>query len=234
MNPETLNETCFPCDPRSISRAREAVRTWLGEDHPAYEDARLAVSELVTNAVQHAGGREAADGATLFERAGAERAGVERAGPAGGSTAGERRELAGSAQTGPLVLRLAASGDLLRIEVTDRGRSPYGPRVRADPTCGLAESGRGLAIVSALSGGNWGHRSHDPDLGRIVWCEIPAGPASPGGPAGDGAAVPQESSPPCAHALSVRPEHVRPEHVRSEYGAPSPRVWWLPPPPGAL
>ncbi|GHE34573.1 hypothetical protein GCM10017673_41730 [Streptosporangium violaceochromogenes] len=66
MNPETLNETCFPCDPRSISRAREAVRTWLGEDHPAYEDARLAVSELVTNAVQHAGSHKA--GPTVARR----------------------------------------------------------------------------------------------------------------------------------------------------------------------
>ncbi|MEV6863567.1 ATP-binding protein [Streptosporangium subroseum] len=54
MNPETFREIFLPGNPESPSQARDEVRKWLGENHPAYENARLAVSELVTNAVQHA------------------------------------------------------------------------------------------------------------------------------------------------------------------------------------
>ncbi|MET8386715.1 hypothetical protein ABZV14_27320 [Streptosporangium canum] len=56
------------------------------------------------------------------------------------------------------------------------------PRVRADPACLLTEGGRGLAIVSELSGGNWGYRTHERRPGRIVWCELPADPAPTGEP----------------------------------------------------
>ena len=45
----------LPLDPRSVSTARAFVRQHLGADHPAYEDVRLAVSELVTNASAHGG-----------------------------------------------------------------------------------------------------------------------------------------------------------------------------------
>ncbi|MFB9677465.1 ATP-binding protein [Streptosporangium vulgare] len=54
MEPETFSEILLLGDTEAASRAREEVRKWLGEGHPAYEDARLVVSELVTNAVQHA------------------------------------------------------------------------------------------------------------------------------------------------------------------------------------
>ncbi|MEU4834807.1 ATP-binding protein [Streptosporangium sp. NPDC023615] len=54
MEPETFNEILLLGNVEAASRAREEVRKWLGESHPAYEDARLAVSELVTNAVRHA------------------------------------------------------------------------------------------------------------------------------------------------------------------------------------
>ncbi|GAA0823430.1 ATP-binding protein [Streptosporangium amethystogenes subsp. fukuiense] len=37
----------------SVSRARELVLDLLGADHPAYEQVRLAVSEITTNAVEH-------------------------------------------------------------------------------------------------------------------------------------------------------------------------------------
>ncbi|GAA2872628.1 hypothetical protein GCM10010517_33060 [Streptosporangium fragile] len=143
MNPETPREVFLPGEPESVSRARGEVREWLGEDHPAYENARLVVSELVTNAVRHA-----------------------------------RHGVTGCAPVPPLVLRLAAHGDLLRVEVADAGLSAEDPRVRSAPIVFLAEGGRGLAIVSALSGGNWGCRSHDPEPGRTVWCEIPATPSS--------------------------------------------------------
>ncbi|MFI7534308.1 ATP-binding protein [Streptosporangium sp. NPDC049376] len=56
MRPEKNSETSFPDHPESASRARDEVREWLGTDHPAYENVRLAVSELVTDAVLHAGG----------------------------------------------------------------------------------------------------------------------------------------------------------------------------------
>ncbi|MFF4412339.1 ATP-binding protein [Streptosporangium sp. NPDC001559] len=61
MRPEKNSETSFPDHPESASRARDEVREWLGADHPAYENVRLAVSELVTDAVRHAGG-EPGDG----------------------------------------------------------------------------------------------------------------------------------------------------------------------------
>ncbi|MER5621851.1 ATP-binding protein [Streptosporangium sp. NPDC002544] len=54
MKPETFSEIFLTSGPEAASSAREEVRKWLGESHPAYENARLAVSELVTNAVQHA------------------------------------------------------------------------------------------------------------------------------------------------------------------------------------
>ncbi len=121
MNPETLGESCFPSAPETVSRAREEVRKWLGEGHPAYENVRLAVSELVTNAVRHAGSGPV--GAS--ERTGG--AGDGSAEPAEG--AGEPGGIPNSGADS-LVLRLVAIGDLLRVEVTDRGwstRHPAGP-----------------------------------------------------------------------------------------------------------
>ncbi|MEV4246166.1 ATP-binding protein [Streptosporangium canum] len=150
MNPETLKEICLPGDPGSASRARDEVREWLGEDHPAYEAVRLVVSELVTNAVRHA-----------------------------------RPGVTGRAAVDPLVLRLVAYGGLLRVEVMDAGLTIEAPRVRADPACLLTEGGRGLAIVSELSGGNWGYRTHERRPGRTVWCELPAAPPPSGEPAPD-------------------------------------------------
>ncbi|MFI7451335.1 ATP-binding protein [Nonomuraea sp. NPDC049714] len=41
----------------SVSYARSQVRSWLGDDHPAVDDAVLAVSELVTNAFRHSDAR---------------------------------------------------------------------------------------------------------------------------------------------------------------------------------
>ncbi|MGW0806709.1 ATP-binding protein [Nonomuraea sp. NPDC002799] len=41
----------------SVSQARSEVRRWLGEDHPSVDDAVLAASELVTNALRHSDAR---------------------------------------------------------------------------------------------------------------------------------------------------------------------------------
>ncbi|MEV7007339.1 ATP-binding protein [Streptosporangium sp. NPDC051022] len=224
MNPETFGEICFPGTPESVSQARGKVREWLGRDHPAYESARLAVSELVTNAVRHAGSGPEGGG-----------------GPYGGSGT------VGGSGAGALVLRLTARGDALRIEVVDPGWSTGEPRVlRADPTREPVESGRGLAIVSALSGGNWGYRSHGPGLGRTVWCEIPADPPLsgdlpeelqgdlPGDFLGDLSEKLAGDSPEnlTGDLSNTFARPARPAHsVWSEYGGLSTRVWWQPPRP---
>ncbi|WP_406311670.1 ATP-binding protein [Streptosporangium sp. NBC_01639] len=146
MNPATLREICLPSNPESVSQARDEVREWLGESHPAYENTRLAVSELVTNAVRHASH------------------GIGH-------------------PVDPLAVRLTVTdGGTLRVEVADRGWTTTEPRIPVEPVSDLAESGRGLAIVSLVSDGNWGYRSHGPGLGRTVWCEIPARPPSPEDP----------------------------------------------------
>ncbi len=50
---EVLGKAYLKIDPASAAKARAYVREWLGADHPAYENVRLATSELVTNAVLH-------------------------------------------------------------------------------------------------------------------------------------------------------------------------------------
>ncbi|WP_371779570.1 ATP-binding protein [Streptosporangium subroseum] len=52
---EILGEAYLKLDPASASQARAHVRAWIGTEHPAYENVRLATSELVTNAIVHTG-----------------------------------------------------------------------------------------------------------------------------------------------------------------------------------
>ncbi|MEV6985514.1 ATP-binding protein [Sphaerisporangium sp. NPDC051017] len=54
-----IGEMELPRDRRSPRAARAAVGAWLGEDHPAGYNARLVVSELVTNSVLYADGSSA-------------------------------------------------------------------------------------------------------------------------------------------------------------------------------
>ncbi|MEU9830237.1 ATP-binding protein [Streptosporangium sp. NPDC048047] len=49
-----LGEAYLKADPPSAAHARTHIVKWIGADHPAYENVRLAASELVTNAVVHA------------------------------------------------------------------------------------------------------------------------------------------------------------------------------------
>ncbi|MEV7009411.1 ATP-binding protein [Streptosporangium sp. NPDC051022] len=69
---EILGEAYLKLDPASAAKARSHIRVWLGSDHPEYENARLATSELVTNAVLHAflRGPDALILLTLTRRAG--------------------------------------------------------------------------------------------------------------------------------------------------------------------
>ncbi|GAA3837497.1 hypothetical protein GCM10022226_69490 [Sphaerisporangium flaviroseum] len=175
MAPDTLRELCLPSSPESAVRARIEVRDWLGEDHPAYEPVRLAVSELVTNAVRHG-----VTGASL-ETVGATATAATATVPAVGAGGGAAEE--------SLILRLSARDDRLRIEVTDTGSAVEGPHVLPDPAFLVAqdgrelaivlpEGGRGLAIVDMLSAGHWGFHPNCDGPGRTVWCEIRAVPSA--------------------------------------------------------
>ncbi|MFC5765368.1 ATP-binding protein [Actinacidiphila bryophytorum] len=94
------------------------------------EVAELVVSELVTNAVQHAHGPEDALVETRFER--------------------------------------LPGGDL-RIEVHDANENK--PELRQlSPD---AESGRGLALVDALTSGRWGASGRE-GVGKLLWAECAA------------------------------------------------------------
>ncbi|WP_405089125.1 ATP-binding protein [Microbispora sp. NBC_01389] len=53
--PEVRHEIRLSCGPTSPSRARSEVRRLLGHEHPVVDDAALAASELVTNAIRHSG-----------------------------------------------------------------------------------------------------------------------------------------------------------------------------------
>ncbi len=119
-------------DPRTVGRARRLLLRHLNAwDMEGLADtAELVVSELVTNAVQHAHGPDDALVETRFERL-----------PSGA----------------------------LRIEVHDvNGNRPELRRLSAD-----AESGRGLALVEALTGGRWGVSGRE-GVGKLLWAECAA------------------------------------------------------------
>jgi hypothetical protein len=78
-----------------------------------------------------------------------------------------------------LVIRLCllTDGAVLTIECWDQ--APGVPVLRAAP--GLAENGRGLAIIDSLTRGAWGCQPAIGQAGKCVWAEIPVrnGPAVP-------------------------------------------------------
>ncbi len=71
----------------------------------------------------------------------------------------------------PIRLRLESRPDGLRVEVEDE--SPSVPR-RRDPAPS-EENGRGMVIVDRLAA-SWGW-SRIEGHGKVVWCDLPAGPA---------------------------------------------------------
>lgn len=75
------------------------------------------------------------------------------------------RRHGGPAQLG---FRMSVCGPRVRIEVWDT--APGRPRLRTGVSP-LDESGRGLQLVDALSGGRWGCQ-HCPAGGKVVWAEI--------------------------------------------------------------
>jgi anti-sigma regulatory factor (Ser/Thr protein kinase) len=116
----------WPHGPRSVGRARRLlVRHLDAWGLPQLVDAaELVVSELVTNAVRHAGEPRGRLIGTRFERL---ECGV-------------------------------------RIEVHDAG----GHKPERQGVCADAESGRGLALVDALTGGQWGVAGRV-GVGKMVW-----------------------------------------------------------------
>ncbi|MGZ4427439.1 MAG: ATP-binding protein [Nocardioidaceae bacterium] len=70
---------------------------------------------------------------------------------------------------GEVGLRIQASADLLRVEVSDANPAP--PHV-ADPPPSLAdERGRGLLVVAALAS-SWGSQADPATGGKAVWFEL--------------------------------------------------------------
>ncbi|ACZ85516.1 ATP-binding protein [Streptosporangium roseum] len=51
--PEVLGEAFLKLEPTSAAQARGYISSWIGGDHPAYENVVLTTSELVTNAIVH-------------------------------------------------------------------------------------------------------------------------------------------------------------------------------------
>jgi anti-sigma regulatory factor (Ser/Thr protein kinase) len=72
-----------------------------------------------------------------------------------------------------ITLELSMTNDALRVVVSDR--NPDEPD-RLHPDLGLAESGRGVRLVEALSK-RWGTKPDGPD-GKTVWCELSAHPVT--------------------------------------------------------
>ncbi|MFI6816146.1 ATP-binding protein [Nonomuraea sp. NPDC050328] len=62
MKLEELGVVRLACGLRAPYLAREAITTWLGRTHTAWEIVMLAASELVTNAVKYAGAPSVGDG----------------------------------------------------------------------------------------------------------------------------------------------------------------------------
>jgi hypothetical protein len=162
--------TCFPRlamrtagpDTRSVGTARDfclsTMRRWGVTDRG--DDVAVVVSELLTNAIRHA-----------LPQAGPEPGspGGPQAGPRGGSPdgpqAGSSEGLAGGMGRSrwPVRLGLVQPGQFVLCAVADP--SPRTPQPK-EPDY-LAESGRGLHVISALSD-RWGS-TVPTDAGKVVW-----------------------------------------------------------------
>lgn len=64
---------------------------------------------------------------------------------------------------------LVVDEGVLTIECWDQ--APGSPMLRQVDE--LAESGRGLAIIEAITGGRWGYQPAIGQAGKCVWAEIP-------------------------------------------------------------
>jgi hypothetical protein len=146
--------TCFPrlamrtagADTRAVGTARDfclsTMRRWGVTG--CEDDVAVVVSELLTNAIRHA---------------------LPQAGSPGGPQAGFPEGLAGAAGRSrwPVRLGLVQPGQFVLCAVADPSSRPPQPK---EPDY-LAESGRGLHVISALSD-RWGN-TVPTDAGKVVW-----------------------------------------------------------------
>jgi anti-sigma regulatory factor (Ser/Thr protein kinase) len=146
--------TCFPRlamrtvgpDTRSVGTARDfclsTMRRWGVTDRQ--DDMAVVVSELLTNALRHA---------------------VPQAGPPPGTPHGSPDGPAGGTGRSrwPVRLGLVQPGQFVLCAVADPSPRPPQPK---EPDY-LAESGRGLHVISALSD-RWGS-TVPTDAGKVVW-----------------------------------------------------------------
>ena len=98
-----------------------------------------------------------------------------------------------SGRGGLVMVEVTWCGPVLRVAVADDGAAD-GPRLAAG-TGGLAECGRGLRLVRALTGSTGVSGDH---RGRLVWADIAwsgAGPAAPPPRAGRHRSVPGQMRP---------------------------------------
>jgi serine phosphatase RsbU (regulator of sigma subunit)/anti-sigma regulatory factor (Ser/Thr protein kinase) len=119
----TVRELVFGAEPDAVPKARHFATAALAS-LPAdlVDDVQLLVTELVTNALLHAGP--------------------------------------------PVTLRVAQTGDKVRLEVEDPGHALPVQVSRS----GQSMTGRGLSLVSALSS-SWGV-DPSPGGGKVVWAEL--------------------------------------------------------------
>ncbi|TDC87449.1 ATP-binding protein [Actinomadura sp. 7K507] len=148
----TVSFTVQP-DPESVTEARHFTISRLVEWGVAEltDDVGLVVSELVTNALRHSGGRRS--GGTSRGRPGDD---VHRVG-----VYGDPADPLGSAPSA-IRLHLAHRGPWVLCGILDA--SPAAPR-RKEPDY-IAETGRGLHLVESFSV-RWGWRSIA--RGKVVW-----------------------------------------------------------------
>jgi len=146
--------TCFPRlamrtagpDARSVGTARDfclsTMRRWDVTDRQ--DDVAVVVSELLTNALRHA---------------------VPQAGPPPGTPHGSPEGPAGGPGRSrwPVRLGLVQPGQFVLCAVADPSPRPPQPK---EPDY-LAESGRGLHVIDALSD-RWGS-TVPTDAGKVVW-----------------------------------------------------------------
>ncbi|RKS77191.1 hypothetical protein BZB76_2568 [Actinomadura pelletieri DSM 43383] len=193
----------LPGGPGCAGHARRVLRealTTLGAPPGAIADAQIMVSELATNAHQHAGdhgphelwlyvgGTETAEGTTADAGAA----------PEGGRSEGRRSEAGGEVPVDDDVGREVAGGEVVGGEVVAGevvGSRAVGGEVRCAVFDTFAEAplpgyswtsgdcGRGLSIVRELSGGRWGTRRTRSRLGpsvrgKAVWFAVPGATAA--------------------------------------------------------
>ena len=170
--------TCFPrlamrtagADTRAVGTARDfclsTMRRWgvTGRE----DDVAVVVSELLTNAIRHALPRGSPDGPPAPGRAPGRLPAGRLPGRApgrlpGGLQAGFPEGLAGAAGRSrwPVRLGLVQPGQFVLCAVADPSSRPPEPK---EPDY-LAESGRGLHVISALSD-RWGSTSSRPTRAR--------------------------------------------------------------------